>query len=512
MTKFIGWMYDIAREQSPKPHVLRDMLTQSLAAGYNAVGFYLEHRFAYPSAPWAADRGVLTPNLVKELQEEFAPKGLRVIPFINTLGHMEGFVRAEEGRQYAEGSRFGSEQICPSRTECVQFAKNLIDDIITTFDDDWVHLGGDEPWQLGDCPLCQKRVDDVGKAGLYGEFYRDLCGHVLDQGRRPALWADMLNEHPAALEYLPKETILFDWQYDNPPLETSQKLRDAGFDVICAPALHTYDAAWLHLNLSIENIEAHKRDAESVEALGVLLTTWEMGYFTQYAPVMPIVYAAGKYLADDTPIMDALREFADDDYAKAADILGNKIPATCDFLKPGAWRNLRDRLIMRQNPFELWRDWRVDACGKVGDEILSLCDAAARVIPVGHPLRWPIALYRVSVEFVNRVEFAARSYAGANREECISHLENARRMLVGLGPICDAAEEVGGSVVDRQRLNSLLTKVDRAIARVFRVMTNIEDDVDEAGTGPRYRPAFETILSDAWLPRDQAAWRTGARV
>ncbi|MGE3181267.1 MAG: family 20 glycosylhydrolase, partial [Phycisphaerae bacterium] len=293
MTKFIGWMYDIAREQSPRPHVLRDMLRQSLESGYNAVGFYLEHRFAYASAPWAADRGVVTPALVKELQEEFTPQGLRIIPFLNTLGHMEGFVRAEEGRKYAEGSRFGTEQICPSREECVRFAKNLIDDAIDAFADDWLHIGGDEPWQLGTCPLCKQRVDEVGKAGLYGEFYRDLCDYVLEKGKRPGLWADMLNEHPDALEYLPKETILFDWQYDKRPLETSQKLRDAGFDIICAPALHTYDAAWCHLDQSIDNIEAHKRDAEALGALGVLLTTWEMAYFTQYATVMPIIYAVG---------------------------------------------------------------------------------------------------------------------------------------------------------------------------------------------------------------------------
>jgi hypothetical protein len=55
--KFLGWMYDIAREQSPRLDVLTEMLQRSRAAGYNAVGLYLEHRFAYAShrGPLAQD-------------------------------------------------------------------------------------------------------------------------------------------------------------------------------------------------------------------------------------------------------------------------------------------------------------------------------------------------------------------------------------------------------------------------------------------------------------------------
>ena len=93
--QFIGWMYDIAREQAPSEDRLREVLGRSKAAGYTAVGLYLEHRFAYPSAPWAAAQGCLTPDVVRRLRAEAVPTGLRVVPFLNTLGHMEGFIRSE---------------------------------------------------------------------------------------------------------------------------------------------------------------------------------------------------------------------------------------------------------------------------------------------------------------------------------------------------------------------------------------------------------------------------------
>ena len=95
---FIGWSIDIAREQSPSEAWLSEVLTRSREAGYNAVGLYLEHRFAYPSAPWAAGAGCLTPQVARRLVDTCRDTGPRIIPFLNTLGHMEGFLRSQGGQ------------------------------------------------------------------------------------------------------------------------------------------------------------------------------------------------------------------------------------------------------------------------------------------------------------------------------------------------------------------------------------------------------------------------------
>ena len=178
----IGWMIDLARDPPPAREWLQDALHGAAGAGYDAVGLYLEHRFAYPSAPWAAAPGALTPETVRALDRS----GLRLIPFLNTLGHMEGFIRAEEGRGLAEGPATGSLQMCPSRESCVTFAEGLIADALDVFDDEWVHLGGDETKQLGRCPACE------GRTGLYARHFARLCRFVLDRGRRPCPWGHLL--------------------------------------------------------------------------------------------------------------------------------------------------------------------------------------------------------------------------------------------------------------------------------------------------------------------------------
>jgi hypothetical protein len=501
---FIGWMYDIAREQSPPEELLVEMLRRSAAAGYNAVGLYLEHRFAYPSAPWAAGPGGLTPEVVRRLQSRVSrPAGRtapRIIPFLNTLGHMEGFIRSEGGQWLAEGEAgFGGLQMCATRPECAAFARRLVADALDTFDDEWVHLGGDETRQLGQCPTCAARVAQVGQGGLYGEYFGPLCRFVLERGHRPCLWGDMLLQRPEALDAIPRQTLIFDWQYFSRPRETTELFRRHGFDVVCCPSLQTYNAGWCFLRESQTNIDEHAADARRAGALGVLVTTWEFSFFTQYATALPLIYAAGRRLASGQDWYAALSAEAGEAYARAADILGNQIPAAAALLKPGTWRKLRDQLVIRQNPFYLWQAWRSAACGPVGDTTLRLCDEADALLSADAPLRCAVELHRVAVEWVRLVERTYQAYADGQLATAVDTLREGADLLHRLRPGLTQAADSGGSRPDVRRLEVLIDKVNRVAQRIGTLLP----------IGP-YRPAFETLIHDAYVDGDQAAWRTAA--
>lgn len=503
--KFIAWMYDIAREQSPQADRLDDMLARSASAGYNAVGFYLEHRFQYASAPWAAAPGALDPAVVRSLNAKYKPRGLRLIPFLNTLGHMEGFIHSEGGQWLAEDAGIGllSLQSCPSRAECIEFARGLIADALAAFDDEWVHLGGDEAQQLGKCPRCAERAAAGGVARIYGEYYGQLCREVIARGRRPCLWADMLIEHADALPLIPRETVLFDWQYFHRPAETTARLRQAGYDVVCCPSLQTYNSAWCFLEASQKNIDEHAEDAQRLGALGVMLTTWEFAFFTQYRTTLPLIYAAGRRLARGEDWEAAISAEGGAGFAAAAQIVGNAIPAASEFLRVGTWRQLRDRLVMRQNPFYLWQDWRGEACGPVGDRVLALADEAARLLSPAHPLQFSIELHRVAVEWVRGVQTAYEHYVKREYAACERMLLSAGKSLNWLRPGLLAARDEGGSAADPLRLDHALRGVRRMIDRVRAVAMRAE-----SAAGSNWRPAFETLFHDGYAEHDWAAWRT----
>lgn len=494
--KFVGWMYDIAREQSPDARRLSELFERSAAAGYNAVGLYLEHGYSYPSAPWAAGAGALKPEILSAALRT-RPNGLRVIPFLNTLGHMEGFIRAEGGQWLAEDESFGSLQMCPTRPECVEFARSLVRDALTVFDDEWVHVGGDETRLLGKCPACAERVAKIGVAGLYGEYFGTLCRWVLEQGRRPCLWGDMLLKHPEALAHIPRETILFDWQYTNRPRESTRVFRDAGFDVVCCPSLRTYDSGWCFWKASQENIDEHADDATAGGALGVLLTTWEASYFTCYESIWPLIYAAGRRLSRAEDWRAALHATGGSAYAQAAEILGNQVPAASAFLAPGTWRKLRDGFVLRQNPFWLWKEWRADACGAAGDNVLALCQSARAAIGGEPLLNLPIALHETAVLWVRAVERARQAYAARHLPAAIAALLDGNEQLARLHEPLENVAAGGGSAVDLKRLDVLRARVRSVVQRM-----------SELSAAAACWPAFEILMHNAYVPGDQAGWQT----
>lgn len=498
----LAWMYDLARDQSPGVERLEDWLRRSAGAGYNALGLYLEHRFAYPSASWAAADGALTPDEARAVARTARRVGVRLIPFLNTLGHMEGFIGSRGGAWLAEGSPdqpLLSLQMCPSRGECRDFARALVADALAAFDDEWVHLGGDETRQLGQCSACAERVARLGPGGLYGEYCGDLCRWVLDRGRRPCLWADMVLQHPDALACIPRETVLFDWQYDKGPADTTSRLRAQGFDVVCCPALHTFDSAWCFLGLTQQNADQHAVEARERGAAGLCLTTWEFTGLSSFESVLPLVMAVARRWRG-AAWHDAIIAEGGADYAVAAEILGREIPAAAAFLAPGTWRQLRRHLVFSQNPFRLWLAWRDEAPGDAGERVLSLCNAAERVLPAGSPLHYPIELHRRAVGWVRDVQAAGGHYTRGESAACVAALERGAAQLERLRPFVEAAALGGGSRVDGARLDVLLRHVAEVVGRI--------QALDLAGG--RWLPAFEWLVMDGYVPGEQSGW--GVRV
>lgn len=294
------WTYDLAREQAPSLDHLRRLCDLSLESGYNALGLYLEHRFAYPSTPWSHGIGCLTPEMVRALQEEY--RTLELIPFINLLGHVEGFLYTETGRVFAE-TRFKGMQACPSKPEFIDFANKILDDTLSIFKSSIIHIGGDETEHLGACPECRARVQKFetnigvdGKARLFGDHFGPLSAKVIEAGRRPAIWGDMLFEHPQAMVVIPKDTLIFDWQYFQSAGLTGQKFRKQGFEVVYCPTLHVYNATWLHLPQSERNVRENIVSAEVDSAYGVCLTTWECELFGNYETLLPAIQASGEMM------------------------------------------------------------------------------------------------------------------------------------------------------------------------------------------------------------------------
>jgi hypothetical protein len=491
------WTYDLAREQAPTLDHLRALCRLTLEAGFDAVGLYMEHRFAYPSTPWSHGVGCVTPEMVKALEKEFA--GIQIVPFVNLLGHMEGFLYSEYGKGFRE-ELFQGLQACPSNPGFVDLCNALLDDVLNSFGSDMIHIGGDETWQLGSCPLCKIRAEESegdGKAKIYGEHFGPLAQKVLKHGRVPAIWGDMFRDHPSALEYIPQETSIFDWAYRTGVKETAPLFLDRGYKVVACPALHTYNATWLHIPESEANIRQHVQDARELNLDGVCVTTWECGLFGAYDTLFPALRASGRMLKGEESALLASYLAESERYEEWARLMGVELQ-DCGgpFAFSGIRSSLKCRLLLYSNPFLAWMHHGEELSGEVGDKALAIFERAFAVAP--NDATKDITLFaRSAVEFVRLAEAARQEYAEGRAEAAIGKLAPTRQLFDDLERAAGRTHaHIGGSLADLERCRAAKRHVEVVIQRIR-----------QFGDGSLgYLPAFEIITHPKFVPHDQASW------
>ncbi|MBX3095945.1 MAG: family 20 glycosylhydrolase [Fimbriimonadaceae bacterium] len=487
------WTLDVAREQCVTREHLFRYASESLDAGYDALGLYLEHRFAYPSTPWSHGVGVLTPETVRDVRREFP--SLRIIPFINLLGHVEGFLYTEEGKAFREETMRGL-QACPSHRGFVEFCGRIVQDTLEAFDDELVHLGGDETNQLGVCATCAQRVSSApgdGKAQIYATHFAPLIHQVVDTGRRPALWGDMFLEHPDALNVLPREAMIFDWQYFGSVKESAPMLARNGNEVVACSTLHMYNSLWMNVEASDENIRNLAQDVASLELAGHCLTTWESTMLCPYDSILPAIKGAA-------PIMESpstsphLSVGYDDEWvsrmSKGVTELGG------DFAHSKHRSKHRSRFLLYANPFLVQRHHAAELLGPTGAKAKHLAEESLAMATEPEFKVAPILL-RALVEFVEMAEAARHQYAAGETERAVAALVPMRYLFESLEVQASRTHErIGGSLADIERCRRAKDHVETVIQRVRKY--------GDLSLG--YRPAWEVLTHPNFMPHDQGCW------
>jgi hypothetical protein len=481
------WMLDLAREQSAHPALLHRICRNALEHGYNALGLYLEHRFAYPSVPWSRGVGILTPEMVKELEREYPD--LQFVPFINLLAHVEGFLYTENAKSFAE-ERFKGLSACPSNPEFAKFGNLLLEDTLRCFSSPLIHIGGDETAALGACPACKARVEAAsgdGKAQLYAEHFTPLIAKVTQNGRRAAIWGDMLLEHPEAMNAIPKDTLIFDWQYFDSFGQTVPRFANAGFEVVLSPTVHMYNSTWVNLEQAEANLHDTKQNLD--KSSGFCVTTWEAGLFGNYETVLPLLNWAGDFLTGDAGPTFSASEWEQ--------LMGRDLVALGGMFTATRIRSsLKVRLLLMANPFLAWMHHAEELCGPTGDAAYRIGEIA-QTIATDSSQRGVSTFLLKGIDFVRQAEKCRLAYAEMKPGQALAALSPSRQIFDELEKVAIASNlNQGGSLADVSRCRIAKKHVETVMQRIH-----------EFGDGSLgYLPSFETITHPRFCPHDQAAW------
>ena len=170
--------------------------------------------------------GYYTHEEIKEVVEYAKERFVEIIPEVDIPGHSQAAVASypeflacdpENNHEVWLSQGVSSDVINVANPQAVQFAKDVIDELIELFPFGYIHLGGDEcptyKWERN--AACQELLKEIGSQNyrdLQIHFYKQLLDHVAqkpaEKQRKLVFWNEVLHGNT---ESLGKDITIMAW-------------------------------------------------------------------------------------------------------------------------------------------------------------------------------------------------------------------------------------------------------------------------------------------------------------
>ena len=354
----------------PSPDGVKLFLDVMAQAKLNTLLFEYEAYF-----PWSGDKKVIsaanayTETDVLEIGKYAREHGIEIIPLVQVFGHLAHVMRHEPFRALAEVPDVPY-QLCPLRNGSIELACRLIDDTLRLHPGcRFLHLGGDECHQLGNCPECAEYVRNHGAGKLYSSFMGRVTEYVLAKGITPVFWHDMALNHPECLADFDPRVLFQFWHYGDAShgsMEYSLErlLKHISPDrIIGAPgarAEYGHGALHHHPALLEANIGEVNARMKEIGALGTILTDWPDTGCPFFDSLYAIRVQGCCAWNGSRPPMDFRRNFAMETFGMDAPELPDKLDAiagACSLARGFQARRGADYLTRLPYDFDREIEW-----------------------------------------------------------------------------------------------------------------------------------------------------------
>lgn len=166
-----------------------------------------------------------TQEQLREVVAYAKERHIEVIPEIDMPGHFVAAMTAyPEFSCTPEGSHtvwddggISSDVLNVANPAAVQFAKDILSELIDIFPYDYIHIGGDEcptsAWQNN--AECQARYKELGLTSyrqLQSHFIKEVGGYIRERGRKVIVWNEAISEAGADTKLIQDlDALVFAW-------------------------------------------------------------------------------------------------------------------------------------------------------------------------------------------------------------------------------------------------------------------------------------------------------------
>lgn len=301
-----GYYLDQARGRNLKLQSLKKIVDSLSLYKINQFQLYIEQTFLFRgfSEMWREET-VLTPSEILELDSYCKERDIDLVPSIASFGHLYGLLRTKtyedfcELRDSAGGSfsfveKMHHHTISVEHEKAFSLIKELFDQFLPLFSSNLVNICADETFDLGR-EKSKKLAEEKGTERLYIDFLKKLCEYVVDKGKIPQFWGDIINRKPELIKELPKEVICLAWGYEREEKEeVCKNIAETGANLYLCPGVSSWNLHIPDLEKSFQNIKVMSSYAKKYSAIGLLNTDWgDFGHINEPSlSITGIIYGA----------------------------------------------------------------------------------------------------------------------------------------------------------------------------------------------------------------------------
>lgn len=272
--EFRGVMDDISRGPLPTLAFMKEQVRRLSFYKLNVFGFYIEHIIRTESHPDFSPVDGLTPTELIELSDYAATFNISILGSFQSLGHFRNILKSPAYQHLGISDRM----LIPGDSAALQFLYDVYEEIIPAFSNPIFNINCDEVYDLSRSTL-KPIVDAKGEAHLFSRHVTPLLEKVASLGKRPAMWGDMLIKYPSVLETIPKETLVFAWDYEAKSnfSKWTKPIAEAGLEFVVCPGILNSYKLWPDFQQTHDNIKRFANFGLQQKAMGVFTTVWDDG-------------------------------------------------------------------------------------------------------------------------------------------------------------------------------------------------------------------------------------------
>lgn len=281
-----GYYFDCSRGRIPKLEWLKKLADKMAHYKLNQLQLYVEHTYLFRGMTelWKDDTP-LTAEEIIEFDYYCKERGIELVPSLSSFGHLYKLLSSKkyshlcelegyEQTPFSVRRRMDHHTIDTTNSESFELVKGMIYEYMQLFSSKQFNFCADETFDLGK-GRSRTTAEELGTDRVYIDFVKKLAQFVVDNGRRPMFWGDIIVGFPEMLKELPEGMICLNWGYDpNQSEEATRKIYEAGAVQYCCPGCQSWNQ-FVPLNRnSYNNIRRQCEFAKKYGATGVLNTDW----------------------------------------------------------------------------------------------------------------------------------------------------------------------------------------------------------------------------------------------